>query len=78
MEVLKLVGNISTTDFPNRITELITITNLAQLKARLQSGGKLILEDAILEIGQINLSQNSYLSFGVAEFEMKNSKIIQN
>lgn len=78
MEILKLVGNISVSDFPERITELIEIKDINEFKTRLKNGGKLILEDAILEIGEINLNQNSYFSIGVLEFTMKNSKIITN
>lgn len=76
MEILKLIGNITTSDFPARITDPITsITNVNNLNTRLDSGGILILENATLYIGETNPNQDSYFSLGVSKLKLINSKI---
>lgn len=76
MEILKLIGNIKTSDFPTRITNAITtIESLTILNSRLDAGGILILENATLFIGEANPTQDTYFSLGIAKLKLVNSKI---
>ena len=79
MENLKLIGSIKISDFPVRITEVITtILDLNSLNSRLERGGTLTLENATLYIGNVNSNQDTYFSIGVSKLKLINSKIFTN
>lgn len=80
MEQLILTGNLSSSDIPSRITEPFSTTpaDIAEISNRLQNGGKLTLENAVLEFGEISPFSDSRLFLGVKQLELKNSKIITN
>jgi hypothetical protein len=80
MEELILTGNILNSDIPNRITDEFNNvpTSLSQILTRLDEGGKLTLENATLEFGEIDPYDASKLFLGIKELELKNSTIITN
>ena len=80
MEQLILTGNLSSSDIPSRITEPFSTTpeDIAEISNRLQNGGKLTLENAVLEFGEISPFSDSRLFLGVKQLKLKNSKIITN
>ena len=79
-EEIVLSGNLSYEDIPKNISDKFASkpVALSQIEERLDKGGKLTLDGAILKLGEIDLQNNDHYFFGVDRLVLKNSRIVTN
>ncbi len=79
-EEIVLSGNLSYEDIPKNISDNFPSKpeTLSEIEERLDEGGRLALDGAILNLGEIDLQNNDHYFFGVDKLFLKNSRIVTN
>lgn len=79
-EEVVLSGNLSYEDIPKNIREkfIRKPESLNEIAERLDLGGRVTLDGAILKLGEIDLQKNDHFFLGVDKLVLRNSRIVTN